>query len=430
MRLTIVTAGSRGDAQPYVALGCGFRRAGFDVTVATHEEFRGFVEAHGLRFRPIAGDPRELVHSEAGQRWLASGKNVFAFIRELRRLGEPYIDRMLADFAAVADEADVLVCAPLTVPAWHAAERRGIPTMMAMLQPFTPTRAFPAMGAPPRLGLGGWGNLATHHLAQQLLWQPIKGRVNRWRRDTLGLPDEWRLGPGSRMHAQGVPILYGFSGRVVPRPADWPAHVHMTGWWTLDAPAGWQPPPSLARFLAEGPPPVYVGFGSMTPREAGALTDTVLRAAAQAGARVVMAHGWGGLGAGALPSWAMAIDEAPHAWLLPRMAAVVHHGGAGTTGAALRAGVPSVVVPLFADQPFWGERVRALGVGPAPIMRPALTIDRLARALDAALGDAAMRERAARLGLLLQAEDGVRAAVEIVERMPGIAPAAARRAAG
>jgi UDP:flavonoid glycosyltransferase YjiC (YdhE family) len=293
---------------------------------------------------------------------------------------------------------------------------------MALLQPLTPTRAFPAMGAPPRLALGGWVNRLTHHLAEQLLWQPIRRRVNRWRRDALGLPDEARLGPGARMRRLGVPVLYGFSRHVVPPPADWPPSVHVTGWWTLEAPVAWAPPSALARFLAEGAPPVFVGFGSMTPRNADGLTRLVLDAVARVGARVVLQRGWGGLGdatGGALPPWACVVDEIPHAWLFPRMAAVVHHGGAGTTGAALRAGVPSVVVPLFADQPFWGERVHALGVGPRPIMRPALTATRLADALRQALGDAGMRERAARLGALLAADDGVAAAVAAVDRLTG-----------
>jgi UDP:flavonoid glycosyltransferase YjiC (YdhE family) len=426
MRLVIATAGSRGDVQPYLALGRGLARAGFAVTLATHEEFRPMVAAQGLRFRAVEGDPRALLRSDAGQRWLASGKNLLAFIRELRRLAEPHVEAMLADYAAAVEEADVVLCGALAIPAWHAAERRGIPAAMAMLQPLTPTSAFPAMGTPPRLALGGWTNRLTHHLAEQLLWQPIRGRVNRWRREALGLPDEWRRGPGARMRRQGVPVLYGFSRHVVPPPRDWPASVHVTGWWTLEAPDGYAPPAPLARFLAAGPPPVYVGFGSMTPRDAHELTRTVLAGVERAGARVVLLRGWGGLGEGELPPWAHVVDEVPHAWLFPRMAAIVHHGGAGTTGASLRSGVPSVLVPLFADQPFWGERVRALGVGPAPIMRTQLTAPRLASALRQAMGDAAMRERAARLGALLRAEDGVGAAVAVVERLARAGDSSAR----
>ena len=182
MRLTIATAGSRGDVQPYLALGRGLARAGYAVTVATHAMFRDAVEAQGLGFRAVEGDPRALLTSEAGQRWLASGENLLAFIRELRRLADPHVEQMLADYAAAVEDCDVVLCGALGIPAWQAAERRGIPAAMALLQPLTPTSAFPAMGTPPRLALGGWANRLTHHLAEQLLWQPIRKRVNRWRR--------------------------------------------------------------------------------------------------------------------------------------------------------------------------------------------------------------------------------------------------------
>jgi UDP:flavonoid glycosyltransferase YjiC (YdhE family) len=417
MRLTIATAGSRGDVQPYVALGRGLARAGFRVTVATHEEFRAFVEEAGLGFRPVAGDPRALIHTEVGQRWLESGGNLIAFLREMHRLAEPHLAEMLSDHAAAVDDADVVLFSVLGITAWHAAERRGIPAAMAALQPFTPTAAFPAIGVPPRLALGGWVNRLTYHLGEVVMWRLAGRRINQWRREALGLPDEWRRGPAARLRHAGVPILYGFSRHAVPRPADWPAHVHLTGWWTLDAPPGYAPPPHLARFLADGPPPVYVGFGSMTQRDAGSLTRLVLDGAGAAGARVVLLRGWGGLGEGVLPPWACVVEDVPHAWLFPRMAAVVHHGGAGTTGAALRAGVPSVVIPLFADQPFWGERVRALGVGPAPVPRARLTAARLTALLRRVLDDETMRERAARLGARLQAEDGVASAVAVVEEL-------------
>ncbi|MFL5577694.1 MAG: glycosyltransferase [Gemmatimonadaceae bacterium] len=426
MQLTIVTAGSRGDVQPYVALGLGLKRAGHDVRVATHETFRDFVVAHGLGFAPVAGDPRAILSGAAADAWLASGRNrsMLAFARELRRLAGPLVDQSLADYWRACQGADVVLYSAVALACRDVATRLGVPSFAAFLQPLSRTRAFSTIGL-----RGGRGlplpvvrpalNYATHVAAEQVMWHSVRGRVNRWRVATLGLgPSPALRAPLAEMRRGRAPVLYGFSERVVPKPRDWGPEVHVTGWWVLepDAAAAWRPPAALAAFLAAGPPPVYVGFGSMTPASAGRLTAIALEALERAGQRGVLLRGWGSLGDGDLPPWAIAVHDVPHEWLLPRTRAVVHHGGAGTTGAALRSGAPSIVVPLGFDQPFWGRRVAALGVGPAPISRRALTADRLARAIERAVRDEGMRERAAALGAALRGEDGVARAVEAVER--------------
>jgi len=212
------------------------------------------------------------------------------------------------------------------------------------------------------------------------------------------------------------PILYGFSPAVVPTPTDWPAFVHPTGYWFLDAPRDWRPPVALSAFLAAGPPPVYVGFGSMRNRQPQVVTALVVEALERAGQRGVLHSGWDGLAELRLPETIFPVDSIPHDWLFPRMAAIVHHGGAGTTAAALRAGRPAVVVPFFADQPFWARRVYELGVGPYPLPRARLTAARLADAITAAVYDPTMLERAVALGERLRAEDGVSEAVRVLMR--------------
>jgi sterol 3beta-glucosyltransferase len=213
-----------------------------------------------------------------------------------------------------------------------------------------------------------------------------------------------------------VPTLYGYSRHVLPRPADWPAEHQVTGYWFLDAPDDWTPPPDLAAFLAAGEPPVYIGFGSMGSRDPGATARLAVEALARAGRRGILAAGWGGLTATDLPATIFPLGAIPHAWLFPQMAAIVHHGGAGTTAAALRAGVPSLVVPFGLDQPFWGRRVAELGVGPSPIARGALTARGLANALRDTLADGAIRHRAAALGRAISAEEGIGTAVTLIER--------------
>jgi sterol 3beta-glucosyltransferase len=211
-------------------------------------------------------------------------------------------------------------------------------------------------------------------------------------------------------------MLYCYSPAVVPKPPDWSEHAHVTGYWFLDHPQEWQPPADLVGFLESGPPPLYVGVGGITSRDPEKASRIVLDALRQSGQRGVIATGWGGLSRSDLPGEVFVTEAVPHDWLFPRMSAVVHHGGAGTTGAGLRAGVPSILVPVANDQPFWGRRVKALGAGPDPIPRKRLTADRLAHAMRVAVMDESIRKGAAELGQRLRAEDGVVNAVRIINQ--------------
>lgn len=232
----------------------------------------------------------------------------------------------------------------------------------------------------------------------------------------LGLPPvaHWD-GPLALLRQQSALALNGFSPHVVPRPPDWEPHVYVTGYWFLDAHADWQPPAKLEDFLQSGPPPVYVGFGSMSHGNPRAATQTVLQALRRAGQRGILLSGWGGLEESELPGSICLVDSVPHSWLFPRVAAVVHHGGAGTTAAGLRAGRPSVIVPFLSlDQSFWGWRVAGLGAGPAPVAARHLTADKLAEAITAAISDPQIGRAANELGMKIRAEDGVAQAIAIL----------------
>jgi sterol 3beta-glucosyltransferase len=417
MRVTIIAVGSRGDVQPYIALGLGILAAGHAVTVATHETFREFVTDYGLHFVPTSGDPRAVL--AVADRWLATGRNRHALpvAREMIRALRPMLAALLADFWRVSQGSDLLIYSPVATPAWSVAERLGIPGVAAYLQPLHRTRAFPAVGVPGSVQLGGSFNLATHILTQQFAWQPIRRQVNAWREAALALPPAVGYGPFARAHrsAAGLPTLYAYSPLVVPKPPDWGPAIRVTGYWVLSPTPRWRPPEALVAFLGAGPPPISIGFGSMTPSNASRLTAIAVEALAATSQRGVLLGGWGALGDGVLPASVMTIPDVPHEWLFPRMRAIVHHGGAGTTGAALRSGVPSIVVPLGFDQPFWAGRVRALGVGPRPISRRRLTAGRLAEAIRQAVSDDAMRQRAASLGAAIRAERGVEVAVTEIE---------------
>jgi UDP:flavonoid glycosyltransferase YjiC (YdhE family) len=295
------------------------------------------------------------------------------------------------------------------------AEKLNLPLIQAHLFPFSPTAEFPSVLTP---NLPAWTPAVirrwTHVLTRQIMWQSFRSADQIARRQVFGLPAAPFLGPSPSPTTHKWPILYGFSPAVIPTPADWETTACVTGYWFLDAEEGWEPPARLADFLQAGPPPISIGFGSMSNRDPQKTAELVLTALKQSGQRAVLLSGWGGLSNRNFPDSVLMLDSAPHAWLFPRMAAVVHHGGAGTTAAGLRAGVPSILIPFFGDQPFWGRKVAQLGVGPAPIPRKQLSAESLARAIRQAVENTGMRSRAAQLGATIQAEDGVRKAVEVI----------------
>lgn len=427
VHIVIVTIGSRGDVQPCVALAVGLRNAGLPVSLVAPAAFAGLAAAHGVDLRGLPVDPAGMLAAELGQVWIESGRDVRAFLRGLRDLTEPFGEPVADAILSACDDAELLVYATLAFPAWHVAQARGVPAVQVSFAPLCPTAAFPPVLFPdPFAGSDPWQatplgavirsyHRVAHRLFAQALWLPLRRRVNRWRRTRLGLPPAGWRSPGLEVDLRGEPLLQAFSPTILPPPRDWGPHVTTTGAWFLDTPDGWRPPPDLAGFLDAGPPPVVVGMGSMTSREPAALTAVVVEALRRTGHRGVLVTGWGGLGRGGdLGDDVLVSEGVPYDWLLPRAAAVVHHGGAGTTAAGLRAGVPTVVVPHFGDQPLWGDRVRALGAGPPPLPRADLTADRLVAALRAATGDPGIRTAAAAADRAIRAERGVPRAVEVI----------------
>jgi UDP:flavonoid glycosyltransferase YjiC (YdhE family) len=419
MDIAIIALGSRGDVQPYVALGISLKAAGHSPRLVTHENFAPLAVAHGLEAHTVRGDVQAVAESEEMRALLAKG-NFLAITRRTAEAAKQAMQQWAEDGLAACRGVELIMggIGGLFI-GLALAEKLDVPFMQAHLVPFTPTGEFPGVLLPvslPRLG-GGFNRL-SHHLVRQVMWQGSRAADNLARRQVLDLPTAPLFGPFGRERLRRLPVLYGFSPAVVSRPADWDANIHVTGYWFLDSAADWTPPPALAAFLDDGPPPVYVGFGSMASRQPEETAALVLRALAETGQRAVMLSGWAGLRADALPASVIMVESVPHAWLFPRVAAVVHHGGAGTTAAGLRAGAPSILIPFFGDQAFWAERVRTLGVGPEPIPRQKLTAERLAGAIRQAVTDEALRRRAAELGAAIRAEDGVGRAAAIIDALP------------
>ncbi|MBL0887150.1 glycosyltransferase [Myceligenerans indicum] len=416
-RVLIATVGSRGDVQPYVALARGLRAAGHEPTIATCARFESFVTANGIAFEPLSDDILRLLDSDAGRSAMEESHGALGAIRTniaLAKQAGPINERLLRDVwrAAQIVEPGLVIYHPKALAGPHVAEALGVPAVEALPVPaVVPTGDFPVLGM-PRLPFGSRYNRMTYSVVAAGYKQYEK-TANRFRTDDLGLAPVKDAAMMTRM-PDGTPIevMHAISEQVLPRPADWPSHARLTGYWFLDDDGAWTPPQNLVDFLDQGDPPVYVGFGSMAGRDPRKVTREVVAALRQAGVRGVLASGWGGLDTADLPDTVLAISEAPHEWIFPRVSAVVHHGGAGTTAAGLRAGRPTVVCPFIVDQFFWGARVADLGAGPSPVPQKGLTADRLAAAISAAVTDPQIRSTAEGVGATINAEDGVAVAVE------------------
>jgi UDP:flavonoid glycosyltransferase YjiC (YdhE family) len=354
-----------------------------------------------------------------GQALVGTQDNPLALARAWAQAVNNLVDSSIRDgLAAVRSGTDLIISAGVAEFAGLSlAEAIGVPELKTNIMPWgAATAAMPFVLFPQLRGHALLHRLG-HLLGHQLTWQPMRPAVSRARRAILGLgPAPWLSMDAGGAHPLRRRTLLGYSRHVVPPPPDWPESYEVTGYWQLNLPVTWSPPADLVAFLERGPAPIYIGFGSMTSRrDAGATSAALITAVQRLGVRAVIASGWGGIQVSDLPPSIYSVTEAQHQWLFPQMAAVVHHGGAGTTGAAFHAGVPQVIVPHMADQPFWGQRVSELGVGPRPIPVGALSADRLAQALQHALSDA-VRRRASAIGAAIGAEQGVEYAVAAIER--------------
>jgi sterol 3beta-glucosyltransferase len=414
MRITILALGSRGDVQPYVALGAGLKQAGFAPRLVTFENFEPMVRAQGLDFHPVKGDVQAMLTMGSGANLAEAGNNPIRFYRAVKEsfgsIADDYVTALSAD---VLQDSDIIVNQlPASLFGYDLAEKLGVPYLVASVIPLYRTRAWPLVLF-PMFSMGGWFNALTYRVAEQMAWGMFRSTINQFR-TKIGLSKAPFWGHFGRMMTERVPVINGFSTHTVPRPADWGDHVHVTGYWLLDEP-DWTPPPDLVRFLCSGAKPVFVGFGSVPTTDAERLTHVIVEASRQSDVRVILSSGWANLGQQELPETILKIGYVPYPWLLPQMAAVVHHGGSGTTGQALRAGVPSMVVPFAADQFYWGSRVMELGAGPAPIPYKQLSAENLAAALEYMISDEHLKNNAAILGEKLRAENGVTTAVQVIE---------------
>ncbi|EJT74441.1 hypothetical protein GGTG_08281 [Gaeumannomyces tritici R3-111a-1] len=442
-RLNVVVqiVGSRGDVQPFVALGKTLKDTyGHRVRIATHATFQSFVEENGLEFFSIGGDPAELMAFMVKHPGLMPGFDALKEgevskrrkgIEEIligcwrscveagdgsgpapptHRPNEPLDDRYA--FSGGPHRpfvADVIIANPPSFAHIHLAEKLGIPLHMMFTMPWTPTKAFPH----PLANIQSTNtdevmtNYVSYALVEMMTWQGLGDVINRFRASVLDLdPLSLIWAPGLLARLQ-IPTTYCWSPALIPKPNDWNHKVSIAGFYFLNLASSYTPDPGLAAFLAAGPPPVYIGFGSIVVDDPNALTRMIFDAVSKTGVRALVSKGWGGIGAESvgIPDGVFMLGNCPHDWLFQHVSCVVHHGGAGTTAAGIKLGKPTVVVPFFGDQPFWGSMIARAGAGPEPVPYKQLTADTLAAAIQEALKPTTLT-RAEELGAKIREEQG------------------------
>ncbi|MBK9122847.1 MAG: glycosyltransferase family 1 protein [Chloroflexi bacterium] len=412
MKINLIAFGTRGDVQPALALALGLRDAGHEVVIFCGTNFVPWVESYGFKAHPGL-DMDSMMSTEDAVEWSERGTNPMVQLRVMRKLLQEHSDDMTRSLEAYGGDCDLLVSGFVSTPfAQVIAEKHGLPLIEAALQPYRATRSAAASLSPITKRdsrLNRWFGLFAQRMIGRMVQKPVAGM-----RERLSMPAASALDIVRRL--SDVPVVNGFSRHVVPHPADYPALSATVGYWFLEEASAWTPPPDLVTFLEGDPAPVYIGFGSMSSRNPAGLFGMIRGGVELAGVRAVVMSRWAVENNIQVPETMYVLDRAPHNWLMQHVSAVVHHGGAGTTAAGLRAGKPTLSVPHMADQPFWGRRVREIGAGPEPILKPVLTREALAFRLKELVGTASFAERASRLGELIRAEDGIANGVAAVER--------------
>ncbi|KAM0787800.1 hypothetical protein ACM66B_003854 [Microbotryomycetes sp. NB124-2] len=410
LHFVCLTIGSRGDVQPYIALGIELKKDGNRVTIASHPEYRAWVESFGLEYKEVGGDPGALMKLSVEHKMFSPG-----FFKESLGHFRQWLDDLFHESWLACQEADVLIESPSTFAGIHVAEALQIPYMRAFTMPWTSTSAYPQAFA-ASVDLGAGYNLMSYSLFDSVIWKAMSGQVNRWRKHDLGLKPTTE----KKMKASKVPFIYNFSSAVVPKPMDWGDHITISGYWFLPTDDKQSLDSKLVDFInrarADNKPIIYIGFGSIVVSDAAAVTRAVVKAVENSDVRAILSKGWSERGEKKheevpLPDSIFSVASVAHDLLFPLIDAACHHGGAGTTGASIRAGLPTLIHPFFGDQFFWATRVTKLGAG---IKIETLSEKDLTSAFKRATTDRVIREKAEDVGKKIRMENGPRQAIEFI----------------
>jgi len=414
MLISILATGSTGDTLPYIALGLALKKAGYVVRFATFQNYETLIKSYGLEYFQLTGDITQVASSATGQEAMQAD-NPIKLLISFNKLKALVTDVQKELFEACKG-ADLIVYHPGCAIGYFAAQEFNIPSVLATPFPMTPTMEYPALIFYNFLRLGRGFNVLSHKIFEKIMWMASAAPIQKfWKKEFGHSPKNFSC-PFPKQTTRRYPTIISCSDFVFPRPKDYPNYVMNSGYWFLEDEDNWHPSPELTQFLQDGKAPVYVGFGSLgNSADARHTTNMIISALQRSNQRGILATGWGGLSKlDEIPEGIFILDKAPHSWLFPRMAAVVHHGGAGTTAAGLQAGVPAVVIPFSNDQFAWGKRLCELGVAAKPVPRKVLTSEKLSIAINDALSKTT-KEAAEKMGTQIRSENGLNIAVKIIQ---------------
>ena len=415
MRISMVAIGSTGDVRPYVLLGKELKKRGHEVTIVCFDMTEKMVTEAGLNFAPLAGSVKDIFMAV-----MTPGTNGFTFLPKFKNALLDDLPQFLHTLEEGCKDAEAIICTFFGSVVYSIAEKHNIPCIQTHYFLMDYNDMFPITTA-PGLKMGKAWNKVSYKMGYALINTLEWHYLSDWRSEEGMKSKKISMSPDYYINGHKIPVLYAISPLLVPRAPEWDEHIHMTGFWTDPEPCEYEPEPSLVRFLEEGEKPVYIGFGSMVSGDMGQTLDIVLKAVAASGVRAIIGRGWGGgaLDAALSNPNVYVADYIPHDWLFSRVSAVVHHGGAGTTAAGVLACKPTLVVPFGGDQPFWGQRIYDLGIGPKPIKRENLTVEKLADALIKLTHTPRFNVAVSEIGERMKYENGTLLAADIVEREIG-----------
>lgn len=414
MQIAVLAVGSRGDVQPMLILARALRAAGHNVRLATHEAYAPLAREYGLELAVALDNPFTGMNAGVGNT-AAAGERATEAAEPFAARFERALEAWMRGSLEASQGADAIAFAQLCFVGEYVGEKLGIPALRVNYSPMTPTAAFPSIYAVRMPRFSPALNRLSYVVERVGAWLQMRGPINRSRRAALGLPPV----PRGRISSPATPLLNEYSPAVLPRPADWPDHVQVTGFWLPPLPTDFTPDPELLAFLEAGAPPIYLGLGSVANSNPIKVTRALLNALASLGARTIVSPGQVSLEGWALPRETYVDRGTPHTWLFPRSAGVICHGGIGTLGSALHAGVPSLSVTFFGEQAFWGRHMYELGVAPPPLRADQITPQLALERVRSLVEDRGLRQRAAELGAQVRADRGVERAVELIEELVG-----------